>query len=148
MAEPGTDEHAGALAGLARCYLTLGDDAQARAVIDAVPEAKRSHVAVAQVLAQLSLGQTGAPDGALAEAQARLQADPSSMDAAMDLAEAQASGGQPEAAIDTLLGMIERDREWNEEAARKKLLVVFDALGAAHPAVKAGRRRLSSLLFA
>ena len=148
MAEEGSDDQAAALAGLAKCYLALGDDAQARAAIDAVPEAKRGHADVAQVLAQLSLAKTDAQDaGALAEAQARVAADPDSQDAAMDLAEAQASGGQPEAAIDTLLGMIARDRAWNEEAARKKLLVVFDALGAAHPAVKAGRRRLSSVLF-
>lgn len=147
MAEPESDEQAAALAGLAKCYLALGDEAQAKAAIDAVPEAKRGHADVAQVLAQLSLGKTGAPDGALAQAQARLAADPQSMDAKMDVAEAQAAEGQPEAAIDTLLGMIEQDREWNEEAARQKLLVVFDALGAAHPAVKAGRRRLSSVLF-
>ena len=146
MAEPGSDDQAAALAGLARCYLALGDEAQAKAALGAVPEAKRGHADVAQVLAQLSLG-GGAEDGALADAQARLSADPDSMDAAMDLAEAQASGGQPEAAIDTLLGMIERDRAWNDEAARKKLLVVFDALGAANPSVKSGRRRLSSLLF-
>ena len=151
MAEPGSDDQAAALAGLARCYLMLGDDAQARAAIEAVAEEKRGHAGVAQVLAQLSLGQTGAAGGdgggALADAQARVAADPESMDAKMDLAEAQASGGQPEAAIDTLLGMIEQDRAWNEEAARKKLLVVFDALGATHPAVKSGRRRLSSVLF-
>ena len=52
-----------------------------------------------------------------------------------------------EGAIDSLLVMVERDRTWNEEAARKKLLKVFDALGGAHPLTLRGRRRLSSILF-
>jgi len=52
-----------------------------------------------------------------------------------------------EKALDELLEIIERNRAWNEEAARKKLLTMFDALGGAHPLTIKGRRRLSSILF-
>ena len=41
----------------------------------------------------------------------------------------------------------ERDREWNEDAARKQLLKIFEALGPTHPATVNGRRKLSSMLF-
>jgi putative thioredoxin len=146
MAEEGSDEQAGALAGLARCYLAAGSAEQAQAALDAVPEAKRGHPAVAQVQAQMSLG-GGADDGELAEARAAFEKNPQDMDAGFALAEAQIGAGRSEEAIDTLLGLIERDREWNEGAARAKLLTVFEALGAKDPAVKTGRRRLSSLLF-
>jgi putative thioredoxin len=50
-------------------------------------------------------------------------------------------------AIDHLLKIIEADRTWNDEAARKQLLTVFEAAGSGSDAVKQGRRRLSSLLF-
>ena len=147
LAEEGSDDQARALAGLAQLHLALGSEDQARAALDAVPEAKRSHPAVAQLLAQLSLGD-GADAGELAEARAAYERDPADMGAGMALAEAQAGHRDPEGAIDTLLGLIERDRDWDEGAARKKLLTVFEALGPSHPAVKTGRRRLSSLLFA
>ena len=43
--------------------------------------------------------------------------------------------------------MIEADREWNEGAARTKLLDIFNAVGLEDPWVVATRRRLSKLLF-
>ncbi|MBB4658199.1 thioredoxin [Parvularcula dongshanensis] len=146
MAEEGSDEQAEALAGLAACFASAGQVDQARQALDAVPQAKRSHPAVAQITAQLDLIGGGGNDGASAEARAAYEADPS-MQNGMALAEAQSGGGDMEGAMETLLGLIERDREWNEGAARAKLLQVFEALGPTHPAVKTGRRRLSSLLF-
>ena len=150
LAEEGSDEQAEALAGLAGCFVAASQTDQAREVLAAVPEAKASHPAVAQVQAMLSLAgpEGGADAGAVTEARAAYERNPQDMDAGMALAEAQTGAGQHEAAIDTLLDMIERDRAWNDEAARLRLLTVFEALGPTHPAVKAGRRRLSSLLFA
>ena len=147
LAEEGSDEQAEALAGLSGCFVAAGQTDQAREVLASVPEAKAGHAAVAQVRAMLDLAGSG-DAGEVAEAKAAYERDPSDMDAGMALAEAQTGAGDHEGAIDTLLGLIERDREWNEEAARKRLLTVFEALGPTHPAVKGGRRRLSSLLFA
>jgi putative thioredoxin len=45
------------------------------------------------------------------------------------------------------LTIIAKDRAWNEEAARKQLLIVFEAAGPASDVAKQGRRRLSSILF-
>jgi len=44
--------------------------------------------------------------------------------------------------------IIERERDWNEDAARKQLLTIFEAAGATSEVAKQGRRRLSSILFA
>ena len=148
LAEEGSDEQAEALAGLAGCFVAAGQADQAKEVLAAVPDTKSSHPAVAQVQAMLSLAGSPADEGALAEAQSAYDRNPEDFEAGMAFAEAQAGAGRHEGAIDTLLSLIERDREWNEGAARKKLLTVFEALGPTDPAVKAGRRRLSSLLFA
>ena len=83
----------------------------------------------------------------MAELHAKVQKDPADHQARMDLAAALAARGQSEAAINELLEAIRRDRNWNEGAARKQLLTMFEALGAADPAVQAGRRKLSTLLF-
>ena len=43
--------------------------------------------------------------------------------------------------------LIRRDREWNEQAARKQLLKFFEAMGPTDPLTVSARRRLSSILF-
>jgi putative thioredoxin len=84
----------------------------------------------------------------MAELKARVEASPSNLQARFDLAAALAGAGSSEAAIDEYLEILRRDRNWNDGAARQQLLTLFEALGAADPMVKAGRRKLSNLLFA
>jgi putative thioredoxin len=56
--------------------------------------------------------------------------------------------GDRQSALDELLTIIAKDRAFNDDAARKQLLQLFDAWGASDPATISGRQRLSSLLFA
>jgi putative thioredoxin len=69
------------------------------------------------------------------------------MDAQLAFAEAAYASGERDAAADTLLAMIAHDREWNDGAARAKLLQMFEAVGLEDPWVVATRRRLSKILF-
>jgi putative thioredoxin len=55
--------------------------------------------------------------------------------------------GQRDEAIDELLTLFRRDREWNEQAARKQLVKFFEAMGPTDPLTLSARRRLSSLMF-
>ncbi|NJC40752.1 putative thioredoxin [Brevundimonas alba] len=138
--------HEGAIAGMARVYLADGDVDQARQTIAMAP-AETKNAQVQSVRAQLSLA-SAAPTGASAELEARVAADPSDHQARYDLSLAQASAGDLKGAVDSLLAIVAADREWNEQAARKQLLVVFEAAGAASDIARDGRRRLSSILFA
>ncbi|MFN4287918.1 MAG: thioredoxin [Brevundimonas sp.] len=135
-----------AIAGMARVYLADGDTEQARQTIAiAPPDSKDPEVL--SVRAALALGAAEAPSDTAA-LEARVSASPDDHQARFDLAEALAAGGQLEGAVDHLLEIVRRDREWNDQAARKKLLVVFDAAGANSEIARSGRRRLSSILFA
>jgi putative thioredoxin len=58
-----------------------------------------------------------------------------------------AAGGKKTEAAEQLLESFRRDRKWNDEAARKQLLKLFDAWGPKDPATLEGRRKLSSILF-
>jgi putative thioredoxin len=91
---------------------------------------------------------SAAPPGADDELQARVAADPADHQARYDLSLAQAASGDLKGAVDSLLTIVTADREWNEQAARKQLLVVFEAAGATSDVARDGRRRLSSILFA
>jgi putative thioredoxin len=77
----------------------------------------------------------------------RLAADPNDHQARLDLATALAAKGKLAEAADQLLNIIERDRAWNDGAARAQLLTVFEAAGQTSEITRQGRRRLSSILF-
>lgn len=139
-------DNAKAVAGLARCYLASGEADQARALLDSLPEDKQHDPDVQGVRAALDLA---AGDGAGDPRHLLEQVALHPADHAMrfDLANALAARGDLASAVDHLLAIVERDREWNEEAARKQLVKIFEAAGLNSDIAKAGRRRLSALLF-
>jgi len=135
------------LAGLARTYLASGDVARAKQTLAMVPPEHQTHAAVAAVQAQLKLAEQAQAAGDTAPLKAKIDANPTDHQSRFDYAIALAAGGKAADAIGELLEIVRRDRNWNEGAARKQLLTVFEALGASDPAVQNGRRKLSSLLF-
>jgi putative thioredoxin len=137
-----------ALAGLARAHLALGDVDQARATLALTPKDKENDPAILAMKAQIELTEMSAGAGETAELQAALTADPDDHQARYDLAMAQVGEGDQAAAIDTLLELFRRDREWNDGAARTQLFKLFDSLGPKSEAAQKGRRRLSSMIFA
>ncbi|MGQ2989420.1 MAG: tetratricopeptide repeat protein [Brevundimonas sp.] len=134
-----------AIAGMASVYLADGDEEQARQTLAMAP-ADASDPAIQAVRAKLSLA-SQAPTGEQEALRAAVAAAPGDHQARFDLALAQASAGDLKGAVDSLLHIVAADREWNEQAARKQLLTVFDAAGAGSDVARDGRRRLSSILF-
>ncbi len=141
-------ERADVAAGLARGLTMSGDAEGALAALDALPEAAKKDAAVGQARAAATLALSAGPVGDLAAARAAVAARPDDPDAAFALANALIAGGERDAASDALLGMIARDREWNEAAAKARLLQLFEAVGLADPWVVGQRRRLSAIMFA
>ena len=136
--------HAKAIAGLARLYLAMGDTARAGEILAmAAPDDKDADLAAARTALSLAAKATAET----ADLEARLTANPDDHQARHDLAQVLAGRGRYDAAIDHLLTIVAKDRSWNEDGARKSLLTVFEAAGPTSEAVKAGRKRLSSLLF-
>ena len=143
--EPGNVD---AIAGLARSAIARKDYAKARQLLDRVPAEAASHAEIAAARAALELAEAGAKaQGALGELRQRLERDPADHHARLDLASALFASGQREQAVDQLLDLVKRDRDWNEQAARKQLLTFFEAMGPTDPLTVAARRRLSSILF-
>ncbi len=140
-------EEPGALAGLARCYLKTGDVARAEQTLGLVPPDKRKNPAVAAVQAAINLAHKAAEAGDTAQLEAKVAANPADHQARIDLATALAAGGKKAAAVDHLLESFKLDRNWNDQAARKQLVQLFEAWGPKDAATLDGRRRLSSLLF-
>lgn len=133
------------IGGLARALLAAGQTDEARAVLDAAPPEATSHAEVSRARAALELA-SATPETDTSEIEARVAANPDDLQARLDLAEAKMATDR-DAAADALLDIIARDTEWNDGAARKRLLQLIEAQGLEDPWARAQRRRLSALLF-
>jgi putative thioredoxin len=137
-----------ALAGLAKCYVTTGAIEQAKQTLALVPAAKREEAAVKAVQASLDLAEQAKSLGPVTELEQKVAANPLDHQARFDLALALNSKGQRNEALDQLIEIVRRDRKWNDDGARKQLVQLFEAWGPTDEATVAGRKRLSSILFA
>ena len=140
-------DNAPAHGGLIRALILAGNTEAAQAALDAVPGDIADDAAIAQAKSALSLAADAPDAGELAGFEAAVVANPDDHQARFDLAAAQIGAGARDAAADNLLHIVAADREWNEGAARAKLLALFEAVGLEDPWVAAQRRRLSLILF-
>jgi putative thioredoxin len=142
-------DNGAAHAGLVRALVALDQIDEARRVMEAIEADPRlaSDPGVAAAKSAIELAGTQVDEGELAKLREAAAASPDDMDAGLAYAEAAFAAGQRDEAADTLLAMIEKDREWHEGAARAKLLQMFEAIGLEDPWVVATRRRLSKILF-
>ncbi|MBN9673449.1 thioredoxin [Roseibium aggregatum] len=136
-----------AIAGLAQCYLGADELERARQALDLVPEDKRSDEAYQAAKAAVELKEQAAALGDLAEFEDRIAKDPLDLQARFDLALGLNDKGDKTGAVDQLIEIVRRDRDWNEDGARKQLLQFFEAWGFKDAASAYGRRKLSAVLF-
>ncbi len=141
-------ENAAAYGGLVRSYIALEDLDQAEAVLNGAPAEISNAAELEAAHAQLELAKQAANAGPVMELQTAVDANPDDHQARYDLAQALYSNGNGEEAIDHLLELFRRDRDWNDGAAKAQLFTMFDALKPDDPLVLNGRRKLSSMIFA
>lgn len=141
-------ENAAAYAGLVRAHLALNNLEQAEALLAAAPAGAAKSKELDAARAQLELARQAANAGPEAELRAAVEKNPADPQARFDLAAALLAAGNPQGAVDELLELFRRDREWNGGAAKAQLFTIFEALKPQDPIVLAGRRRLSSMIFA
>jgi putative thioredoxin len=140
-------EHPEVIGGLARALIGAGRADEARTLLDGAPEAASKDAAIARARAALALAEVAPPGADTAEYERRIAADPDDHEARYDLAGALMASGNRDSAADQLLESISRDRDWNEGAARKRLLQFMEVVGLEDPWAAAQRRRLSAILF-
>jgi putative thioredoxin len=140
--------NARAYGGLVRAHIALDDLENAEAILNGAPAAIARTPELDAAHAQLELKRQAAKAGPEAELRAAVEADPSNNQARFELALALHASGKVQEAVDELLELFRRARDWNDGAAKAQLFTIFDALSPKDPIALAGRRRLSSLIFA
>ncbi|MFU1605190.1 thioredoxin [Sulfitobacter pontiacus] len=140
--------HAGAYGGMVRAYIALDQLDQAEAHLNGAPIEISKAPELEAAHAQLQLARQAADAGPVAELHAAVDANPNDMQARFDLAQALYAHGDTQAAVDQLLTLFGKDREWNDGAAKTQLFTIFEALKPNDPIALNGRRKLSSMIFA
>ena len=134
--------------GLMKSHIALGDLDQAEAILNGMPLEISQKPEVESVHAQLELAKQALDAGPISDLAKLVEKNPDDHEARFKLAQALHGSGQVEDAVDQLLELFKRDKEWNDEAAKSQLFVIFEALEPNNPIVLNGRRKLSSLIFA
>lgn len=140
-------DNAQAHAGLVRALIAAGQKAEAQAALDSLDPKLAADPAVAQARSVLALAEDAPEEGELAALRATAAERPADMEAQLAFANGLYAAGQRDEAAAKLLAMIAADREWNEGAAKARLLQIFEAIGLEDPWVSATRRKLSTVLF-
>ena len=133
------------IGGLARALIAAGEQDEAKALIDGLSEDLKKKPEIARASAALEVA--SAPKIDTAPLEKRLAANSNDHEARFELAAARMAAGDRDAAADALLELIRREREWNDNAARKRFLQLLEAQGLEDPWSARQRRRLSALLF-
>ena len=137
-----------ATAGMAKCLMAAGQMDAAKQLLDEVPADKQGEAEISAVRAALELASEATESvGQLAELEAAVAANPNDHQARFDLSSALFAQGNGEAAVEHLLAIMRNNRSWNEDAARRQLIKIFEALGPEDPVTVSGRQGLSSILF-
>jgi putative thioredoxin len=135
------------ISGLVRALVQAGRADEAKAALDSVPEKSASDPAIARARSALAIAEASPPGADTSGLERRIAADPDDHEARFELAGALMAAGDRDGAAGQLLESIGRDRDWNEGAARKRLLQLMEAVGLEDPWAAAQRRRLSAILF-
>ncbi|MES2444078.1 MAG: tetratricopeptide repeat protein [Pseudomonadota bacterium] len=134
-------------AGRARSLLALDRIDEAELALADLPDEVSKSPEVERARAAIALVREAVPVEDISGLAAHAAANPEDMESRYELAGGQMAANDRDAAADTLLAMIADDREWNDGAARQRLLTLFEAVGLEDPWVSAQRRRLSAILF-
>jgi len=140
-------EDSGVISGLARAMVKAGELDEADALLATVPADKTKDAPIARALAAVALAREAQPVDDLGPLRARVAADPDDHEARFDLAGGLMAANDRDGAADQLLEIIARDRDWNEGAARARLLKLMEVVGLEDGWVRDQRRRLSAILF-
>ncbi|SDG66932.1 thioredoxin [Sulfitobacter delicatus] len=140
--------NAPAYGGMVRAHIAMGELDQAEALLNGAPIEISKAPELEAAHAQLQLAHQAADAGPVAELTEKVEANPDDHQARFDLAQALYANGDAETAVDHLLELFRRDREWNDGAAKAQLFTIFEALKPNDPVVLNGRRKLSSMIFA
>ena len=138
---------AAAFGGLARAQIAMGQLDEAGAVLNGAPAEISDAPELEAARAQIELARQAETAGPVNDLRAAVDANADDHQSRFDLAIALNASGDAQGAVDELLELFRREREWNDGAAKAQLFTIFDALAGNDPVALSGRRKLASMIL-
>jgi putative thioredoxin len=137
--------HAKSLLGLGRLLMTGGDREGALNYLERISPAAQERKDADRLIARLQLqGDQSADEATLRQ---KLAAEPDSLEARFDLAQALAANEKFEEALGEFLNIVKSDRDLRDDGARKAMVQIFDVLPPDDPLIDKYRSELAKVLF-
>jgi putative thioredoxin len=137
--------HSKALLGMGRLAMNEGDQDAALNYLDKISEVADERKEADRLIARLKLqGGTAQNEGALRE---KVKSDPDNVAARFELAQALAGVEKYEEALSEFLNIVKTDRAFQDDAARKAMIQIFEVLGSDDPLTDKYRSELAAALF-
>ncbi|MDA9004541.1 co-chaperone YbbN [Amylibacter sp.] len=141
-------ERSPAFVGLFKAKMGAKKIDEAQKMLEEIPTALVNKPEILALQAQIDLTNQTEGLGEINDLREALKNDLSNHQIRFDLALALFTAGETNSAIQELLTIFRKDKEWNDDAARQQLFKFFDILGGDDPITLSGRRQLASMLFA
>jgi putative thioredoxin len=133
--------------GFVRALVAAGQLEEAEQHLAGIDAEAAKAPEIARAQSALALAKEAPAIEDLTPLQAAVDAAPDDHAARYELAGGQMAAGDHDAAANSLLHIIAAERDWNEGAARTRLLKLFEVVGLEDPWVGQQRRKLSAILF-
>ena len=130
----------------ARYKATLGEFSDAEKLLEALPPEEKEKPEVVSMLARIAFDRIASSAPTQDELEQTLKQDPSNARAMYQLAAHRIIQNDYETALDLLLSLMIKDRQYNDDAGRKAMLQVFGLLGGEGELVKRYRTRMFNAL--
>ncbi|MBX4927381.1 thioredoxin [Rhizobium binae] len=140
-------ENAKALAGMAECMIAANQYQRARETLTDLPEELARDAGIQAVLKKLDQIEEARKLGDPVALEHELALNPDNHEARLKLAKIRNVEGRREEAAEHLLLIMRKDRNFDDDGARRQLLQFFEVWGFKDPATVAARRKLSAMLF-
>ena len=135
------------IAGLLRCLIQLKRFADAKEMFESFDDSITENEEVSKIRKLLDSSNDKNDNFSNENLIKDVMAKPQDKSLRYKLAESYLSTNEIKKGFDELLKIFEQDPNWNESAAKKKLLEFFDLLGFNDPNVIEARKKLSSIMF-
>lgn len=136
-----------ALAGLAELCAQSGHWNEARELVSKVGEGSDGWQRAAGVRDRLALHESAGASGGIDQCEARIRAHPNDLEARRDLGLAYAAAGRYEEALETLVQIVEADRDFGASHIRAEMVKILGIVGPQNELAGRYRPRLASALY-
>ena len=135
------------IAGYGKCLLKLERNEEVKELLEGLEEDMLNDKNIISLIALSKLEKNNKTAGTPEDYIEEVNINPNNHELRFKLAEAYLASNLRQEGIEQLLIIVKKDRKWEDDKARKKIIELLDAFGEDDPITSETRLKLSSIIF-